>query len=193
MRIFSLLYDKILRWSQHKYAEAYLASISFVEAVFFPIPPDIMLAPMTLAEPKKAWRYARITTFFSVLGGLLGYLLGKFFILLIFPTLVKLGYSDAYQHVERWFQTWGFWALFAAGFTPIPYKLFTIAGGALNMPIISFIAASIIGRGCRFYLVSALMRLGGEKMRLGLRYYVDMIGWLSLAMITIVILYIQFG
>lgn len=185
MRLFSPIYDRVLHWSDHSHAPIYLACLSFIEGAFFPIPPDVMLAPMSLAKPEKAWWFALVTTFFSVLGGLLGYALGMFFITLIEPYIIKMGYETTYHHIQLWFHHWGFLTLFCAGFTPIPYKLFTITSGAVALPLLPFIVGSFVGRGCRFFLVSGLMLWGGEKMRITLRKCIDWLGWIFLVIITV--------
>lgn len=187
MHFFSPIYDRIMHWSDHRHAPVYLAGLSLIEAAFFPIPPDVMLVPMTLAKPHQAWRYALLTTVFSVLGGVLGYSLGMFFITLIDPIILKLGYYATYHKVQLWFQHWGFLALFCSGFTPIPYKFFTIASGAVAMPLFPFILGSLVGRGCRFFLVSALMVWGGERMKIFLRKAIDWLGWIFLTMVVIAI------
>lgn len=184
-QLFANLYDRILVWAEHPHACLYLACLSFSEASFFPIPPDFMLVPMAISKPKKAWWYATITTLTSVLGGIAGYLLGMFFIHLIEPYLFSLGYEAAYHKVQRWFLAWGFWALLFAGFTPIPYKVFTITSGAVGMPLLPFILASLAGRGSRFYLVSGLMRVGGEKMKNTLRRYIDRVAWVFFIVIIL--------
>ncbi len=177
MTLFSKLYDQVMQWSRHKYAVYWLALVSFTESSCFLIPPDVMLAPMTLAKPHKAWFYAGLTTVSSVLGGLLGYVIGMTAFQLIEPWLVTLGYIDAYHLAEQWFAQWGFWAIFLAGFTPIPYKIFTIASGVAGMALIPFIIGSLIGRGMRFFLVAGLMRWGGEGLEAVLRTWIDRIGW----------------
>lgn len=177
MSLFSKLYDQVMQWSRHKYAVYWLALVSFTESSCFLIPPDVMLAPMTLAKPHKAWFYAGLTTVSSVLGGLLGYVIGMTAFQLIEPWLVTLGYIDAYHLAEQWFAQWGFWAIFLAGFTPIPYKIFTIASGVAGMALIPFIIGSLIGRGMRFFLVAGLMRWGGEGLEAVLRTWIDRIGW----------------
>lgn len=177
MSLFSKLYDQVMQWSRHKYAVYWLALVSFTESSCFLIPPDVMLAPMTLAKPHKAWFYAGLTTVSSVLGGLLGYVIGMTAFQLIEPWLVTLGYIDAYHLAEQWFAQWGFWAIFLAGFTPIPYKIFTIASGVAGMALIPFIIGSLIGRGMRFFLVAGLMRWGGEGLEAVLRSWIDRIGW----------------
>ncbi len=178
MKIFTALYDRVLRWAAHPHAERYLAGLSFAESSFFPIPPDVMLAPMTLAKPKRGWRFATVTTIASVIGGLAGYAIGWLALDAFKPLLMSLGYWDGYVRSTEWFVTWGFLAVLAAGFSPIPYKVFTIAAGALHMFLPAFILASIVGRGGRFFLVAGLIIWGGESMERRLRTHVDTIGWI---------------
>jgi len=184
MSLFSKLYDQVMQWSRHKYAVYWLALVSFTESSCFLIPPDVMLAPMTLAKPEKAWFYAGLTTVSSVLGGLLGYVIGMTAFQFIEPWLISLGYMDSYHLAEQWFAQWGFWAMFLAGFTPIPYKVFTIASGVAGMALVPFIIGSSIGRGMRFFLVAGLMRWGGVRLEAVLRTWIDRIGW---AMIVLLI------
>jgi len=185
MKFFSAMFDRVMIWSRHRHAPFYLGGLSFAESCVLPFPPpDVMLAPMSLANPKNAWRYAALTTITSVLGGLLGYVIGVFFFELIEPLLHKYHYWDKYQLAVNAFNEWGVWAVFIAGFSPIPYKIFTISAGVLHMPILPFVLASFFGRGARFFLVAALMVWGGEKMEQNLRKYVDRIGW---AMVVLVI------
>ena len=185
MKLFSSLYKKAMIWARHQYATYWLAIVSFTESSFFIIPPDVMLAPMSLAKPDKAWFYAGLTTIMSVLGGLLGYLIGSFAFEFIEPWLQSLHYVDAYKLAQQWFEDWGFWAIFLAGFTPIPYKIFTIAAGVALMPIVPFVFGSLIGRGMRFYLVAGLMRLGGTDLESKLSQWVDRIGWAMVALLVI--------
>lgn len=188
MRIFSPLYALAMRWAAHAHAPRYLAGLSFAESSFFPVPPDVMLAPMVLARPQRAWALALLTTVTSVVGGLAGYAIGYFAIATITPWLQDLGYWSDYLEVRNWFETWGFWAILLAGFSPIPYKLFTIAGGALGMFLPAFVAGSILGRGGRFFLVAALVKFGGPPLEAGLRRYIDAIGWAVVALLVIVYL-----
>ena len=183
--MFQKLYDKALQWARHRHAEKYLCVLSFAESSFFPIPPDVMLAPMALAQPNKAFRLALLTTLFSVLGGILGYSIGFFMFDSIAPWLQETRYWDKYLTAEIWFKDWGFWAVLIAGFSPIPYKVFTIAAGALNMFFIPFVLASIVGRGARFFLVALLIAKGGEKLESKLRQYMDLIGWAVVALVVI--------
>jgi len=180
MKIFSPLYDLSLKWSRHPHAERYLAGVSFAESSFFPIPPDVLLAPMALARPERWWRLAAITTVTSVLGGLLGYLIGYVAIEAVTPVLHRVGYWQHFETAHDWFQRYGFWAIFAAGFTPIPYKVFTIAAGAAHMGLLPFTLGSLVGRGARFLLVAGLVRWGGAPIEHQIRRYIDGIGWATL-------------
>lgn len=182
MRIFSPLYRWTMKWSRHPRAPWFLGMLSFAESSFFPIPQDVMLAPMCLANPKRAWWYALLTTATSILGGLFGYLIGFYAFSWIEPFLRASHYWDSYQTAVGWFETWGFWAVFIAGFSPIPYKVFTIAAGAMSMAMIPFALASVIGRGLRFFLVAGMMALGGEKMEAALHKYVDRLGWATVGL-----------
>lgn len=185
MRLFSKLYDWVLRWAGHPKAERFLAGLSFAESSFFPIPPDVLLAPMTLASPRSGWRFALVTTAASVLGGLFGYLIGFIALDSVTPLLQSAGYWEAYLRANAWFAEWGFLAVLAAGFSPIPYKVFTISAGALHMFLPIFVVASVIGRGARFFLVAGLIKLGGERMEARLKQHVDAVGWLTVVLIVI--------
>ncbi len=189
MKIFTPLYDKALQWSQHKYAPRYLCGLSFAESSFFPIPPDVMLMPMSLAKPEKAIYFAWLTTLFSILGGILGYLIGYLAMDLLMPTIEALGYQAKVEQVKNWFIEYGVWIVFVAGFSPIPYKLFTITAGASAMAFLPFIIASFIGRGARFFLVAALMKWGGAKIEPQIRKWVDWLGWIFVSLIVAYIVY----
>lgn len=182
--MFSKLYAQTLVWAKHRHASKYLFCLSFAEASFFPIPPDIMLAPMVLARPSKALQLAFITTISSVLGGVLGYAIGYFAFDVIAIWLQESHYWEQYQQTNIWFENWGFWAVFLAGFSPIPYKVFTVAAGALNMLLLPFVLASVIGRGTRFFLVALLLSLGGKTFAGILHTYIDFIGWGVVVLIT---------
>lgn len=178
MRLFTTLYDLCLKWAKHRHAEKYLASLSCAESTFFPIPPDVMLAPMVLGQPDKAWRFAWITTIASVVGGIIGYGLGYYaFESFISPVIQQWGYAEKLIMAELWFADYGVWVVFIAGFSPIPYKVFTISAGALAMAFFPFVIASAIGRGARFFLVATLMKYGGPPMEAKLKQYIEYIGW----------------
>lgn len=185
MKLFSPLYRRAMDWSRHPRAPWYLGGLSFAESSFFPVPPDVMLAPMALANPPRWWRLALLTTLASVLGGVAGYLIGYFALDAIQHWLQESRYWPAYQTAVEWFGKWGFWAVFVAGFSPIPYKVFTIAAGALSMALLPFTLASIVGRGLRFFLVAGLMAWGGARMEEALHRYVDRLGWALVVVVLI--------
>lgn len=193
MRLFAPLYDQVLAWARHKNAERYLAILSFAESSFFPIPPDVMLGPMCLADRKRAWRFAGITTAASLLGGIAGYAIGYFLFDSIQPWLATSGYWDAYIAGREWFARWGVWAVFVAGFSPIPYKIFTIAAGVAVLNLPGFILASLLGRGARFFLVAALVVAGGDRMAAMLPEYIERIGWAVVVLIGAIAVYIASG
>ncbi len=193
MKIFTYLYDKSLIWSRHRHAPKYLAAMSFSEASFFPLPPDIMLAPMCLAKPERAYKLALLTTIFSVMGGVFGYFIGFLLLDMVLAFFEAIGYTDKYLQTVEFFYEYGFWVIFIAGFTPIPYKLVTIAAGASSMALLPFIAASLIGRGARFFLVAFLMKLGGERFEPKLRKSVDTIGYgvIVIALFYVIYQYVE--
>lgn len=185
MKLFSPLYRKALAWSRHPHAPRYLGAMSFAESSFFPVPPDVMLAPMCLASPARAWYFALLTTLTSVAGGLFGYAIGYFALDAVLPWLEHSRYWPAYQTAVSWFERWGFAAVFIAGFSPIPYKVFTIAAGALSMALLPFALASIVGRGMRFFLVAGLMAWGGARMEALLHRFVDRLGWATVVLVAV--------
>ena len=187
MRIFSKLYQVALRWAAHRHAPRYLAGLSFAESSFFPVPPDVMLAPMALAQPARAWYFAGLTTLASVIGGAAGYAIGWLAFGAIESWLQQWGYWDDYMKSVAWFDLWGVWVVFIAGFTFIPYKIFTITAGALGMFFPAFLLASFIGRGARFFLVAGVIVIGGARMEQALHRYIDTLGW---AVVALLLLYV---
>ena len=186
MKLFQPCYDLALRWAKHPWASRYLAGLSFAESVIFPVPPDVMLAPMSLSRPDKAWHFAMLTTLASILGGIAGYFLGYLaFENWLQPFIESAGYTHKLETAMGWFEQYGVWVVFIAGFSPIPYKIFTISAGFLQMAFLPFLIASAVGRGARFYLVAGLMRWGGARMEQELRKYVEVIGW-AVIMLAIV-------
>ena len=184
MKLFSPLYARTMRWARHPHAPWYLGGLSFAESSFFPVPPDVMLAPMSLAQPHRAWWFALLTTLASVAGGVLGYLIGWLSFDLIEPLLREYALEDKYLQARVWFEQWGFWAIFLAGFSPIPYKIFTITAGVITMSFVPFLLASLIGRGARFFLVAGLMKFGGAEMEQRLHRSIDWIGWLVVVLVA---------
>ena len=188
---FAWIYDKVLLWSVHPKAPWYLGAVSFAESSFFPVPPDVMLAPMTLAKPNHWLRLALITTLTSVAGGVLGYFIGYFGIEQITPYLQKWGYMDGLDRARQWFADYGFWAIFIAGFSPIPYKVFTIAAGATGMLFPVFVAASFVGRGARYLLVAGLVRVGGAPFEAHIRRNIDALGVLAIIAVVVLVLVLK--
>lgn len=190
MKLFSKLYDWTLRWAEHKFAPRILAILTFAESVFFPIPPDVLLAPMVLAKPEKAWSFAALTTVASVLGGIVGFALGYFmFEPWIQPIIIEIGYQAKLEKIMTWFEQWGIWVVFLAGFSPIPYKLFTVSAGFLQMAFLPFLLVSAVGRGLRFFMVAGLIKWGGKAMEQKIRQWIDVLGWAIVALIVIVYLF----
>ncbi len=185
--MFASLYDHVIEWSRYRHAERYLGVLSFAESSFFPIPVDVMLAPMCLADREKAWRYASIATVFSVIGGVAGYVIGVVGFEMLEPWLAESNYWAAYETSREWFDRYGVWVIFVAGFSPIPYKVFTVAAGvaAINLPL--FVVASVIGRGARFFLVASLIVWGGDRLETTLQKHVERIGWAVVALVVVVI------
>jgi len=179
--MFQRLYDRVLEWSAHPKAPAFLCGLSFAESSFFPIPPDVMLAPMCLAQPRKSWRFATLCSVSSVLGGLLGYVIGRWAFTWIEPWLMSSAYAAVFISAVDAFERYGFLYILVAGFTPIPYKVFTISAGVVGMPMIPFLLGSAIGRAARFFLVAGLIRAMGERAAMRLRVWVDAAGWVVLA------------
>ncbi|WP_202905316.1 YqaA family protein [Luteimonas abyssi] len=157
----------------------------------FPIPPDVMLAPMALGRPAAWWRYALVCTLASVAGGLLGYLLGAAALDAIWPWMQRMGWEPAFLEVQALFQRHGFAFVFIAAFTPIPYKVFTIASGALGVALLPFTLGSLIGRGTRFFLVAGLVAWGGPRLESVLRRYVEWLGWASVVLVGMALIWME--
>lgn len=160
------LYDWTIDKAAHPHAERWLFGISFMESSFFPIPPDTLLAPMCLARPERAWRYATICTIASVLGALLGYAIGLFFFETIGQAILEFyGVSEDFASFSQSFNEQGWIIVLLAGFTPLPFKVITIAAGATQMSLAVLVIASIIARSARFFLVAALLWKFGPPMK----------------------------
>jgi membrane protein YqaA with SNARE-associated domain len=158
------LYDWVFSLARSRHATPALAVISFAESSIFPVPPDVMLAPMILARPEKAYFYAFVCTVASVLGGILGYAIGYYLTDLGLWLMNLLGHSDGLAEFQHWFDRWGLAVILIKGLTPVPYKLVTIASGlaAFSFPV--FVAASVVTRGARFFLEAWVLRRWGPAM-----------------------------
>lgn len=189
MTLFKDLYDRVIQWSKHPKANYFLGGLSFAESSFFPIPPDTMLIPMSLAKPGQ-WVYlALLTTVTSVLGGIAGYLLGAYAFDWLLPIINDWGYQARFDTAKGWMEEYGIWIIFAAGFSPVPYKLFTVSAGALSMAFLPFVLASIVGRGARFFLVAGLVAKAGPKMEPVIIKYIEWLGWAVVILLLAVIGY----
>lgn len=186
MTLFEPIYSKILAWAKHKHAERYLAGISFAESSFFPIPVDVMLAPMVLAKKEKAWRLASITTIMSVLGGMFGYLIGAYFFDLYGNQILDFFHAhEKFAAVQESYLKHGVAIVLLAGFTPVPYKIFTIASGVMGIAILPFVALSLVSRGARFFLVAGLIKLGGDKLEETIHKQIEWLGWGTLVLVLV--------
>jgi membrane protein YqaA with SNARE-associated domain len=180
------MYRQVLKLARHPQAERYLAGVSVAESSFFPIPVDVMLAPMVLAAPQRAWRLATITTLMSVLGGMIGYVIGRF----IFDSYGDqiLTFFDAHETFEIIRQSYhkhGLFIILLAGFTPIPYKVFTIASGVMSIAFLPFVLLSLVGRGARFFLVAGLIKLGGDQLEDTIHKKIEWLGWATVILVVV--------
>lgn len=170
------LYNWTLRIAAHKHAVWWLAGISFAQSSFFPIPPDVALMPMCLADRSKSFRYAFICTISSVLGGILGYAIGYFLFETIGKAIVEFyGLAGEFDNFKSKFNSWGIWIVFISGFSPIPYKIITIASGVTHMELAPFIIASIAGRTVRFYFVAGLIWKFGARIQNFIEKYLSLL------------------
>jgi membrane protein YqaA with SNARE-associated domain len=164
--MFNRFYHWILSLAESEHAPAALAAMAFAESSFFPIPPDVILVPMSLAKPQRAWRYALICTIASVAGGALGYAIGA----MLYDTLGQwlihaYGYGDRVAALKETYARWGALVILVKGLTPIPYKLVTIVSGLLGYNFVIFLALSILTRGARFFILAGALNLFGDRLR----------------------------
>ena len=184
------IYERTLELVSRRHAPAYLGGLSFTEAVFLPIPPDFLLIPMVLANRSKAWYFASLTTITSVLGGLVGYLIGVFLYDSVGIWLIELyGLEEYFYALKGWYDDYGIWVVLISGFLPIPYKVFTIASGVFAMAVIPFIIGSVIGRGARFFAVSSVCYWAGDSVDYIMKRYAAPIGWLITILVVLLIVY----
>lgn len=178
-------YDYMINLASRPNAMYFLFAVAFIESSFFPIPPDVMLIPMVLATPAKAWRIATVATIASVLGGAFGYAIGVFFFDLIArPILTFYGYMHQFDVFKDYYHEWGAWIVFGAGITPFPYKVVTIASGVVHLDFVVFMLASVVARGMRFYLVAWLLKKFGEPMK---EYIEKNLGMLSILFLLLLL------
>lgn len=191
MKLFGPLYERTLVWARHRRAPALLTGLSFAEAVVFPVPPEVMLAPMALSQPNRAFWFATLSLLGSLAGAVLGYALGHFAYELVKPMFAALGWIDkidaqvVYLREIAAQSPWkAFWILVIAGFTPIPLKVFTWAAGIVGVPFLPFMASMAVGRGKRVFLIALAIRLGGVRAEAALRRYIEPIGWVAMGLLA---------
>lgn len=178
-------YDTMLSLSAKDHAMLFLFLVAFAESSFFPIPPDVMIIPMVLAIPQKAWRIAGLATFASVIGGYFGYIIGScFFDLIAKPLLEMYNALNQFKEFENYYHLYGAWIVFGAGITPFPYKIITIASGVVHLDLFIFTIASILARGIRFFLVAWLLKKYGAPMKV---FIEKNLGWLSVLFLILLI------
>lgn len=178
-------YDYMINLAARPNAFWFLAAVAFAESSFFPIPPDIMLIPMVLAMPQKAWKIAGIATAASVLGGYFGYGIGMFlFEVAARPILDFYGYMQQFDVFKGYYHQWGAWIVFGAGITPFPYKVITIASGAVHLDVFTFTIASVLARGMRFFLVAWLLKKYGAPMKEFIEKHLGILSILFLALLV---------
>ena len=180
------LYDWVLSWAETKYGSWALFLNAFAESSFFPVPPDILLIALSVGKPKKSFFYSMVCSIGSVLGGILGYIIGLKFMDIIGMKIIQYyGIIDKYDKVGELYRTYDAWAVGIAGFTPIPYKVFTIAAGAFHISFIVFIIASVVSRSARFFLVGGLIYVFGPKIKMYIDKYFNI---LAVAFVILLIL-----
>ncbi len=174
----------MLHWAETPYAAWALFLLAFAESSFFPVPPDVLLIALVLGAPAAWARFAALCTAASVAGGAAGYGIGRFLMDTVGMRIIDFYHAQAYyEQVQQWYHRYDFWIVFAAAFTPIPYKVFTIASGAFHMNLAAFCAVSLVGRGARFFLVSGLLRLAGPPMKRFIDRYFDLLAILFVALL----------
>ncbi|UDF04337.1 YqaA family protein [Asticcacaulis sp. AND118] len=186
------LYDWTLKQAARPNAEKVLAAISFAESSFFPIPPDVMLAPMALAKPEKAYRLAFICTLASVLGGLFGYAIGYYLADIGLKILSLFGYSGNLDSFHTIIQEWGAWAILIKGLTPIPFKLVTIASGMGQLNLAIFVVCCVVTRGARFYMTAFLLKRFGPQARELIEKRINLVAIVGVAVIVLGIVAVKF-
>lgn len=178
-------YDTMLSLSAKDHAMLFLFLVAFAESSFFPIPPDVMIIPMVLATPQKAWKIAGLATFASVIGGYFGYIIGScFFDLIAKPLLEMYNALNQFKEFENYYHLYGAWIVFGAGITPFPYKIITIASGVVHLDLFVFTIASVLARGIRFFLVAWLLKKYGAPMKV---FIEKNLGWLSVLFLILLI------
>jgi len=183
--MFRALYDWTLRLAGHRHAIRWMAIISFCESSFFPIPPDVIVVPMILARREKAYWIATVCTISSVLGGMLGYAIGMFLYDSVGQWLIRFyGMGEGIEQFREQFRIWGTEIILIKGLTPIPFKLVTIASGIAAFSFPAFVAAALVTRGARFFLIAWLLKRYGAPMQEFIERRLSLVGWAALALLV---------
>jgi membrane protein YqaA with SNARE-associated domain len=185
------LYDWTMRFSASRHAPLALVCIAFAESSFFPVPPDVLMAPMVLARPERAWRYAGICAAGSVIGGLAGYAIGYSLSDLAHSLLRSLGHPGAQAAFARLFSRYGVWVILIQGLLPVPYKLLTISSGLAHFPLWKLVAASIVARSTRFFGVAALVKRFGPAALPAIERRLALVGALIVAIAVVVVVAVK--
>lgn len=186
MKYIRKLYDWVLHWAETPFAVPALFVLAFVESSFFPVPPDVLLITLSISIPKKAFRYATVCTAGSVIGGIFGYGIGlKFMDIIGIPILNLYGAMEQYEYVQNIYRKYDAWAVGMAAFTPIPYKVFTIAAGAFRINFPVFVMASIAGRAGRFFLVAGTIYIFGPQVKDFIEKYFNLLTFLFFALLIL--------
>jgi membrane protein YqaA with SNARE-associated domain len=189
MALISKFYTQIVKWAGHRHAPYYLTGVCIAESAVLPFPPEILLAPMTIAKPHFSVRFAFLATIGSVIGAMLGYLIGEFaYELIAQPIIDYFNLATQFEEVDILFENYGMWIIFIAAFIPLPFKLCTITAGMTQMAFPPFILAALLGRGLRFNLVALLSRYGGHIIEKKLIKFLDKIELLLLIIVILAVL-----
>lgn len=191
MKVFGPLYDRALRWAGHPHAPAYLTWLSFAEAIIFPVMPEVMLAPMCVAQPKRGWRFATLSLLGSMVGAMVGYALGHYAFQAVKPLLATIGMLPGIEAGIATVQAkmaqspWAvFWFLVVGGFMPIPMKVFTWASGIVGVPLLPYALSMLVGRAKRVFLLAGAIRFGGPRAAAVLRRWIEPLGWIATVLVA---------
>ncbi len=191
--IFSGLYKRTMSWAEHPHRERYLVGVSIFESFVFPLPTAMLMVPMVIATPDKATRLALITTLMSVVGAVIGYLLGWGAMSMIEPWIEKMGWLDQLDLARAEFERYGVLAVAIGAFTPAPFKIFTITAGVLSMSFIPFLLVALAGRAAHFFLIAYLMAWAGPRLEPVVRKYIEWLGWATILIAVAAVVIHRYG
>ena len=184
-RLHRRVYDWVLHWADTPYGAIALFLLALAESSFFPVPPDVLLIALVLGARSRWWRLALICTAGSVVGGVFGHAIGAVLMDAVGTRIIQFYQAEAhFEHVKELYATYDYWIIFVAAFTTIPYKVFTITSGVMEMNLVGFVAVSAVGRGARFFIVAYLLYLFGQPMKRFIDRYFD---WLSIALLILIV------